>query len=451
MLIMGIIFCCFGCSNNNEKKDNGSKNITITTWEKPLDDASDVTKAIYEAKMQRIRDKFPNVNIVDIADSGDSGYRQRYDKALMAGNAPTYYSRFSYTDIPTRIKNKTLADISEYVNKWELKKEDKVITQFDDAITSDDKWYAIPSEAYLQATLIHKGALRKSGVNVAKMPETWEEFSDLGQKVTDFSKPLIGYEIVGVNWTSWVYTAWVWSAGGDMVKTNDDSTYKITFNDEPGVDAACFLHDMIWKYKMTQKDILQDISKIYSDVKSGSVCFSWASIADFSNNDFEQYDLKMEDLSMMPMPVKDKSIKPPVLSGGEVYTFNPRATKEELDVAWDIVTYMNYDEDELKTQWKVNNDNKNCNIKMPGRKDLYKTKLDMLTFVPQKNKDELVDMGNNVIAEPFCPNWTELKSELNNPLQKIYLKENITRAEVKEILDECANSLYTKYPGSFKK
>jgi hypothetical protein len=52
--------------------------------------------------------------------------------------------------------------------------------------------------------------------------------------------------------------------------------------------------------------------------------------------------------------------------------------------------------------------------------------------------------------EPWCPNWNDLKNEIVKPLQTIYLTENITRDDAKKLLTDCAQTLCTKYPTSFR-
>ena len=126
-----------------------------------------------------------------------------------------------------------------------------------------------------------------------------------------------------------------------MVRKNDDGTYKIAFNEPEGVDAAMFMNEMIWKYKMTQKDVLMSIG----------------------------------DLGKL-------------------------AANENLS---------------------------------------------------ESTRKEIMSLSLNAKPEPYCPHWGDVKTELVNPLQTIFLKEGITREEAQKLLDDCANTLYDKYPDTFKK
>ena len=71
--------------------------------------------------------------------------------------------------------------------------------------------------------------------------------------------------------------------------------------------------------------------------------------------------------------------------------------------------------------------------------------------VTKKQKEEFIELSKNAKLEPYCPHWSEVKSELVAPLQKIYITKDISRDEIKTLLDECAERLYEMYPDTFKK
>lgn len=426
-------------------------NAKITLYEQFDAAQTEGEKQQYELYKKAVAEKFPNLEVDWQSWVPGSDYREQYDKLLMAGNAPTAAHIFSYTDIPTRVANNSIADISNFVNNWDLKKQDKVLSTFDDAIQNNGKWYAVPYEAYLCATAFNKETIKKAGGDPANLPKTWDEFGKMGQQYTDKAKARFGYELIGMDWNAWPFTGWVWGAGGEMVTKNTDGTWKIAFNEEPGVDAAMFWNEMVWKYKMTQKDVLIGIDPLIQDVCAGRACFAWGYPTWFASTAEEKYGGKSEDFGLMPMPVKDSSIAAPALSGGEVWTFNPKADKDQLKAAWDVVQLLSYDESFLESLWKLQNDNKNMLANVPARKDLMEKKYSMATYWPASWKEELITTSKNAKPEPYCAHWGDLKSALAKPLQKIILKENIQRDEVKKLLDDCANELYQKYPDTFKK
>ena len=424
--------------------------VKIKLWRKPGADAAEATLKVYEAFNAKFKAKFPHIEVQDDALKAGTDYRQEYDIALMAGDAPTAIDFLPYVDIPTRIKNHTVADITELYNSWD--KKDMIIKTFDEAIsTKDGRWYATAHEQYVMGTMYNAKSIRDGGGDPANLPKTWAEFGELGKKLTDVKKPRFGYELVGMDWNAWPFTAWVWSAGGEMVRANDDGTYKLAFNEDPGVDAALFMNEMVWKYQMTQKDVLQDWNKLTEDIFSGRACFSWASVSWIGQEQLEKYGQKIEDYGFMTMPVKDASIKNPAFSGGQVVTYNPKATKEELKAAWDYFDYLFYDEEMLTELWTIKNQYKLADLMVPGIPSLFEKKLSIFTSVPESFKKDLLAATDAAKAEPFCPNWNDLKNDLVKPIQQILLKKNATRDEVKKILDTVAEEIYNKYPTSFKK
>lgn len=440
----------FGGCGGQKQADN--EKITLTLWNRPAEDAMESIIESNKRFEEAIQKQFPDINFeFKTPPAGGADYRQEYDKALMAGTAPAYFSQFSYTDIPARLENGTVADITKYVENWDLKNEGKILDVFDNAISKDGKWYALPLQAYTKATMANLKTIEAAGGDVNNLPATWDEFAKFGAEVTDLSIPRIGYSLIGMDWCAWPFTAWVWSAGGEMVEKNSDGTYRIAFNDPEGVDAAEFINNMIWKYKMTQKDVLADIETVNQNMKNGTACFAWLNLNDVDAEKLSEYDLKVSDFSQMAMPVKDKSIKRPALAGGEVITFNPKLSEAELDAAVEVAKWVYFSDERMQVLCDEITEFKVTSTTIPGRVDWYEKKLDANTQITDKQKEEFVTLSENAKPEPYCAHWTEIKSELVAPLQKIYLTDGITRDEIQALLDECADKLYGLYPDTLKK
>lgn len=427
--------------------------VKIMLWDKPNSDAKPVDTDMYNKTLELVAAKFSNITIDWQSLAPGVDYRQQYDKALMAGTAPTATKMFPYVDIPTRIANGTIAEITDLVNTWDLKKQPGVVwTAFDEAIsTKDGKWYAIPHDAYLMGTLVNKKALTAGGGDVNALPKTWADFAAIGQKVTDPSVPRFGYELVGMDWCAWPFTPWVWSAGGEMVRKNDDGTYKIAFNEDPGIDAAMFWNQMVWQYKMTQKDVLHDWDAVGNDIKSGRAVFAWAMPNWLSQDDLAKINATLDDFAEIGIPSKDASIPMPSFSGGQVVTFNPKASKDEIKAAFDLYTYMTYDEAFNCAMWEIADKDQADDVNPCVNMSLTEKKYTYMKSIPDGLKASLLELAKGAKPEPYCGNWNDLKNALVKPLQEILLTKDISRDKVKQILDKCADELYTKYPASFKK
>lgn len=437
-----------GCST--KKNDGSDEKITLMLWTKPTQDASESTRALHDMQMEDLKKKFPEVEFVEEIAPAGTDYRQEYDKALMANRAPAFNTIFSYTDIQTRINNGTIADITEYVENWDLREEGKILDIFDDNIRDEKgNWYAIAHKAYTQATLYNVALMESLGET--KIPETWQEFADMGQRVTDFSIPRVGYALMGMDWCAWPFCAWVWSAGGEMVRDNGDGTARVAFNEEEGVDAAMFWNEMVWKYKMTQKDTLMSASDLSKLILSNSAVSAFTTYNALGSDTAKNLGVNPSDYRMMPIPGKDENTSPAALAGGEVITFNPKLSEKELEKAVEVAKYLYCSDEEMQIICDYLEEYEETDINIPARVDWYEKKLEANFLINDEMKNSLVELRKYAKPEPAVTDYTLLKSEIAKYIQEILLTENISREKCKELLDEAAEAVYRNYKNSFHK
>lgn len=427
------------------------KKVTIKFWHRVFGDSPEGERKALEYTLKMVKKNLKNINVVAEPITPGVDYRQQYDKALMAGDAPTVWYLIPPVDIPARAENGTIADITGLVDNWKMRKEKKVWNVFDNALKIKGKWYGIPYEGYVAATIYNKETIKAGGGDLKKLPKTWSEFGDMGKQLTSKEKGRFGYILLGMDWNAWAFTAWVWSAGGDMVIGNGDGTYKIGFQEDPGVNAALMWHKMIWEYRMTQTNVLESWADVQQDIQSGRGAFGWGDPGRYAEAAESKFGVKRDVFGIIPVPAKDKGGEPAALIGGQTWTFNPKATKAQLNAAFEFVNYVSYNEKFLTGLWKLRNNYGVLGPEIPGRFDLIDKKYALANKWPANWKTEYARVAKVSKAEPSCPHWNDLKNAIAKPLQQICLKENITRDEVKEILTKTANELYAKYPESFKK
>ncbi|MDR2657960.1 MAG: extracellular solute-binding protein [Oscillospiraceae bacterium] len=426
--------------------------VKLKLYLMPQDDAQEADWTLYDHEKNSVEAKYPDIEFEWTRLAPGTDYRQQYDTLLMAGDGPTLARQFPYVDIQTRLANGTIAEITEYVVNWDLKNQGLVNTTFDQAIsTPDGKWYAVPFAPYVTGIAYNKAVIREAGGEPDHLPTTWSEFADLASQYTDKDEPRFGYLLLGSDYNAWTFTPWVWSAGGEMVRQNADGSWAIAFNEEPGVNAAMYMNELIWARNATQKDILESYDDYQNHFKAGQAAFGWGSPPDFTVEQLEKFDQVQDDIGVFPLPGKDEGGTPVAFAGGEVWTMSPLASKEQRDAAWDVLTYLSYDEEFLIEHWKLEDSLGQLNAKPSVRTDLVETKYALASKWPAHWAKELADAMAVAKPEPYCPNWNDLKNEIVIPLQTIYLKEGITFDEAKALLDDCAERLYEMYPETFKK
>ena len=424
------------------------REVTIITWDKTIDTSYQWQKDLYEEKMRRFKEKYPWIHIIDISVPAGVDYRQKYDQALLSGEEPTVTAMFPYVDIPTRARNGSIADITEFVENWDLRKQGKVFTGFDEAICVDGRWYAIPYSPYQQHIVVNKKLIREAGLDPESIPTTWEEFGEFCAKITDPEKERYGFGLMGMEWCGWCFTNFVWNAGGEMAVQNPDGTWKLTFAEQPGVDAAMFWHDLVWKYKCTQKNVLESYDELYADFVQGRTAMQWGGISGYISDYVNKYGGDVNDLDIITTPAKD-GCKSYNLAGGEVYTISPRATQEQKEAAWLYIQFMNYDLEILELTAKVSAENGSPIFRLSGRTDF--SYLDYTQGVPESWKQKLSEfIIYTAKPEPWLPHWNDVKKALTKPLQTIILTKDMTPENAKELLEQCAEELYAKYPETFR-
>lgn len=441
-----------GGEDEGGEEPAAAEKVALKMYFLPQDDASDASKEGFEFTKAKIEEKFPNFEIEWTRLAPGTDYRQQYDQLLMAGDGPTFWRSFPYVDVQTRLANGTIAELTEYMADWDLRAQGKVTTIFDDAIsTADGKWYAVPWGAYVNGVVYNSEVITEAGGDPTDIPTTWSDFADKAQQYTDKTLPRFGYTVLGSDYNAWTYTPWVWSAGGEMVRDNGDGTWAIAFNEDPGVEAALFMNELIWARDAAQKDVLQTYDDFLNHFRAGQVCYGWGSPTGFSADDLAKFDQKQENVGFFPLPGKDEGGRVVAFAGGEVWTVSPNATQEQKDAAWQWILYESYDEEFLLPKWEDDNRLGQLDSRPAARNDLVETKYSMASAWPSHWAAEFTAANEVALPEPYCPNWNQLKDEIVIPLQTIYLTEGITFDEAKQLLDDCAEQLYTKYPEAFKK
>jgi len=190
----------FAQGTTETQAPKADEKVTITVWG-PLENYSETDKKSWTYCVEEYRKRYPNVEVISVFSPAGTDYRQQYDKALMAGEAPTVTNLLPYVDVQSRASQGMAADISDFVNNWDLKKQGKVNDAMDQALQYNGKWYGVMDYIYIAGTVINKKTLEAAGGSMDKLPKTWDEFTAFGQKATDLSIPRFGYLLAVWNGT----------------------------------------------------------------------------------------------------------------------------------------------------------------------------------------------------------------------------------------------------------
>ena len=88
----------------------------------------------------------------------------------------------------------------------------------------------------------NKALFEEAGIN--KLPETWDEALEAAKKINDPDNQIAGYATLAAEWTEWFFQYYVWQAGGDLTKQNEDGTAELTFTDPAVMEAAKYYQQL---------------------------------------------------------------------------------------------------------------------------------------------------------------------------------------------------------------
>lgn len=429
---------------------SGAEPITISYFHTNNSDVSEGKLKMLELKLEEFKKVAPHITVESRPSKPGTDYREQYDKLLMTNDAPTINDSLPHVDIQTRINNGTIGEFTKYYEDFDLRKEGKILDIFDEAISKDGKWYAIPIRSYVIAHVYNRETIKAGGGDPENLPNDWQSFAEYCQAVTDKNAPRFGYIFIGSDYLAWNFTPWVWAAGGEMVRPNSDGTFSIAFNEEPGVDAAMFWNELVFKYNATQTDVLKSWNDLQTDIQAGYGAMGWGDAARFAALAEEKFGLTPERFGTAPIPGKTADMEPVSFAGGSVWVCSPTATEAELDAAWEFIKYVTFDEEYLRKEWQLEGEyNVDSMPNFPARTDLTDVKYSFAQW-PEGWQEEYAAASACARPEPWCANWNDLKNALVIPMQKVIMTENITREEVQKLLDDCAAELYQNYPDSFR-
>lgn len=159
---------------------------------------------------------------------------------------------------------------------------------------------------------------------------------EYAKKLTKPEKGQAGYVMQIGQWTEWFFQQYVWQAGGDLTKRNDDGTLALTFTD-PAVIKASKFYQELRKAKVVQSDITlkhEDMFKFFASGK-GAMVYGAGDMVPW----IISLGMKAEDLELAAPPAgpSGKSWVNGGIGGG--YVINARSTKEKQDAAWKWITF----------------------------------------------------------------------------------------------------------------
>ncbi|WP_281888675.1 extracellular solute-binding protein [Paenibacillus sp. YYML68] len=320
-----------GDQGGKEGTANSGKVVEIVAWDMPQD--GDVLKPFWEQTFKEFEAKNPNIKIKHVAPTLTKE-REQFMTAVVGGEQPDLYNN-AFPDMESYIDKGIPADITSLWQQY--KEKDKFLPSAMAAATRDGKIYGIPSFMYVTGLAYNKKMFADAGVDANAALKDWNSFGEAAQKLSSADKGTYGYALLGMDWADWFFEYYVWQAGGDLTERQKDGSVKLTFTSEPAVQALQYYKDLKFKYKATQKNVVQSLDENLNDFYQGRAASMISASNWFGNMVSNGMDIENIGFSALPAGPGGSS---PAQVGGAIWILNPKASPEKQQAAFQYATYL---------------------------------------------------------------------------------------------------------------
>lgn len=323
-----------GCGGSG---DSGKDTDTAKSSEKGSDEEK-VELAIWETSRnkddwytsmeKKFLEEHPNITLNKVVKEGDPG--NEFYQAVASGTAPDLVN-CSFTMMDSYITSGILEPLNQYTDKWD--EWGNFTKEYVDMFTKDGKVYGVPNQVAPMLFGYNKALFEEAGIK--EPPKTWDEAVEVAKKINDPDNQVAGYATLAAEWTEWFFQYYVWQAGGDLTKENEDGTAELTFTDPAVIKAAEYYQ------KLKSEGVLQsDLTLKFSDLvtnfglgKIGMMPFAgdWVSEAITKGID-------PDDIGLC-LPPAGPSGKQTTAIGGDCWVINAKADQAKKDAAWEYIKY----------------------------------------------------------------------------------------------------------------
>lgn len=307
----------------SSEKGSDEEKVELTIWE-----TSRNKDDWYTSMEKKFLEEHPNITLNKVVKEGDPG--NEFYQAVASGTAPDLVN-CSFTMMDSYITSGILEPLNQYTDEWD--EWGNFTKEYVDMFTKDGKVYGVPNQVAPMLFGYNKALFEEAGIK--EPPKTWDEAVEVAKKINDPDNQVAGYATLAAEWTEWFFQYYVWQAGGDLTKENEDGTAELTFTDPAVIKAAEYYQ------KLKSEGVLQsDLTLKFSDLvtnfglgKIGMMPFTgdWVSEAITKGID-------PDDIGLC-LPPAGPSGKQTTAIGGDCWVINAKADQAKKDAAWEYIKY----------------------------------------------------------------------------------------------------------------
>lgn len=311
-------------NSNNNSNNNSSDEVVLTLWY-TSSYLSDLELSLQDAFMEAN----PDIKINNVIKEGDPG--NDFYTAVATGNAPDLVT-CSFTVMDNYMNAGILEPMNSYFEAWEDK--DAFDQVYLDQFTRDDNLYGLVTWSAAFYLGYNKDLFEQAGIDTP--PTTWDEALENAEAIAALGSDITGYSTLTAEWTDWYFQYYVWQAGGDLTKLNDDGTLELTFTD-PAVIEAGEYYQALRNSGVLQSDLTMkfgDIQDKFAQGKIGMMPFAGDWVSSMVGRGMNPNHI---GLTLFPQGSSGENITTDM---GQTMVINATTSQEKKDAAWEYIAFM---------------------------------------------------------------------------------------------------------------
>lgn len=306
--------------------------VTIRVNNAPPENQPEAVEA-FEQTIVRYEEAHPNVTVEASQDTWDP---QTFPARLAAGTLSDAFIA-AYTEPQGIIGRGQAANVTSYLQQWpnfaSFTPESLAIVR-----NAEGELFGFTSGGYLLGLLYNRDHFTEAGLNPDQPPTTWDELRSAAQTLTTNGR--FGFvETSSNNQGGWHFTAWMYSAGGELI-SEQDGRWTAIFNNDIGVQVLQFLKDMRYTDRSMPERQLLDQNDTRQLIATGQVSMTIqaADAVPYIRETFSDADINQFGLGSLPQNGGNAT-----LTGGSVWMFNPNSAPDVLAASVDFSLFRDFD------------------------------------------------------------------------------------------------------------
>jgi multiple sugar transport system substrate-binding protein len=280
--------------------------------------------------------KHPNVDIVF---SSWQFSPETFMAKMAAGTCTDIIGLFA-TEGTTVIDKGLALDLTDLAKSWD--KYEYLKPELLQPFSRNGRIYGIPGGGigggYVIMLFYNTKLFKQAGIvdsaGKPKPPDTWEEFVNVAQKLTDRKIGRAGFGILAERGGGgWHFLNWVWQAGGDFEK-KIDGKWKAVFDSPEAATALQFIKDLRWKYDVLQKDLFCSNDDLFQQFVSERIAMALFT-PEYLVYLVEKLKMPLEDIGMALLPAGPAGRANQM--GGAYSIINPTIPKDRQQMAFNFI------------------------------------------------------------------------------------------------------------------